>query len=44
VDVPKGGRANFSHARVAEAKTIFEKSCSALIGRRWIGFSEDDVN
>jgi hypothetical protein len=44
VDVAKGGRTNFSHAQVAEVKKIMKNSYCAPIGRRWIGFSEADVN
>jgi hypothetical protein len=44
VNLAKPERANFSHALEAKVKKIMENLACAPIGRRWIGFPEDDVN
>jgi hypothetical protein len=44
VNVAKAERARFSHALTPEGKKNFGIFRGATISRRWIGFSEDDVN
>jgi hypothetical protein len=43
-EVAKAERAKFFHALEAKVKKIMKNLACAPIGRRWIGFPEDDVN